>query len=345
MKKLILLLNILWAVSGFAQKETYNAANNFTVMFYNTENFFDTIDDPHTNDNQYLPAGNKQWNTVKYKNKLENIAKVIASVHPDELPEIVGLCEIENTTVLNDLIGQPVLKNGKYAAILEDSKEPRGVDVALLYRKDEFQYLKHQAIRVTFPFEKETRTRDILYVKGIAGKSDTLHIFVNHWKSRIGDEKNTETKRVFTAMLLRNYADSIMIRNPESRIIIIGDFNDDPTNKSIYSILQAGNKQKNLGPSDLYNMMFDKHNFDGKGSYYYQGDWYMFDNIIVSPALLLNIPEQFRTTFGGGQIFSPDWMMQKNQKTGTVKPFETFDGSKYINGFSDHLPVFIELKK
>ena len=192
--------------------------------------------------------------------KLKDLSTVFHSINSRELPEIIGLCEVENKKVLEDLITTGKLKKGNYGIVHEDSEDKRGIDVALLYRKDEFQYQNHKSISVHFRFDTTSRVRNILYVKGKTGKNEIFHFFVNHWKSRSEGQQATEPKRIYTAVTLRKVVDSIFNFEPEAKIFIMGDFNDEPTNMSLHSILQATNKQKNANPRELYNLMYSKHN-------------------------------------------------------------------------------------
>ena len=333
-----------------SQDNEYKATNNFTVVFYNVENLFDTIDDPfNKGDDEFLPYSIKNWTKKRYQKKLKDISKVLCSINNNELPEIIGLCEIENKAVLEELIKQPNLEQGKYEIIHEDSPDFRGIDVALLYRKDEFQYLLHKTFSINYPFAKSHKTRDILYVKGIASNTDTLHIFVNHWKSRAGGgQEKTELKRIFAAKILRKKVDSLFILNPNSNIIIIGDFNDNPTNKSLNITLNATNKRENTTKNELYSLLYDKYSLNNEGTYGgYKGKWDMLDDIIVSQNLLKD-KKGYRISYEDGQIFKPQWLLHKNKTTGALSPNRTYSSSRYnryYGGYSDHLPVYVILKK
>lgn len=327
-----------------AQITVSDSQNTFTLMFYNLENFFDTIDDPKVSDNQFLPFADKKWDSQKYLTKLDHISSVISSVNTEELPEIVGVCEVENLPVLEDLVQSEKLKGADYSIIHYDSPDMRGIDVALLYRPDEFKCLKKRSIPVNFDFDKRSRVRDILYVKGVVSEKDTIHIFINHWKSRAGGSEQTEPKRIYSAILLRAIVDSVFTTDHEARIIIMGDFNDEPADESLLKVLNASDKRDGTNYTDLYNMMFDKKAKEGLGTYFYNGEWNMLDNIIVSQALL-NDKEAFHTGYEDAGIFSPDWIMYHNKKNGQVSPSHTYVGNYYAGGYSDHLPVYITLRK
>lgn len=324
-----------------AQNKFYNT-DNFTIGFYNVENLFDTINNPDKIDEQFLPDSDKKWNTARYEKKINDLGRVISAINANELPEIVGLCEVENKTVLTDLVNCRFLSKGGYGIVHEESPDARGIDVALIYRKSEFNYLSHKVYRVYFDFEPETTTRDILYVKGMMSDKEVLHVFVNHWSSRRGGQKESEPKRVQAAKVLRSKVDSIFSKDKKAKIIIIGDFNDQPTNKSIHEILNATNKLRAKNKTELYNLMFDK-SVNGQGTYNYRGDWNMLDNIIVSKSLLYN-KKGYMVTPGGGQILKKRWMMYDNVKTGQFTPSKTYGGPNYYGGISDHFPVYVILR-
>ncbi len=307
------------------------------VMFYNTENLFDTINDPKTRDDEFTPSGQEHWTPVRYEKKLKDISKVITDVTPHKLPDLIGLSEVENLTVLKDLVHTGKLKKTDYGIVHEDSPDLRGIDVALLYKKETFKTITHRSISIHFPHDT-MKVRNILYVKGKAG-GETLHLFVNHWKSRYGGVKATEQKRVYSAVVLRRTVDSILNFEPEARILIMGDFNDEPTNMSIMQMLNATNKRKNIGRRDLYNLMYDLHNLHDTGTYSYKGHWDMLDQIIVSYPFLQDT-KGWHTNYQGGHIFSEEWMLYDNPKAGRKVPNRTYAGPIYFGGVSDHLPVY-----
>ncbi len=326
----------------FSQNKNYNAKNCFTIVFYNVENLFDTINNPTTNDKEFLPNGKKKWNSKRYYKKLNDISKVLASINKNELPEIIGLCEIENKTNLMDLIKQTPLKNANYGIVHQESPDFRGIDVGLLYRKDEFKYIKHEILKIEFDFDKKIKTRDILYVKGMTNK-EIFHIFVNHWSSRRGGKAKSEAKRIYSAKVLKSRIDKILKKNKKAKIVILGDFNDEPCDKSINKILNASNNHKNTNFDELYNLMYDKH-LNSLGTYSYKGKWNMLDNIIVSKTLL-HSKKGYNVSIDGGQIFSERWILYDNPKIGSYTPSRTYGGRNYYGGISDHLPVFVILKK
>jgi predicted extracellular nuclease len=314
----------------------------FVIMSYNVENLFDTLDTPGTDDIEFTPASKKQWNTEKYNKKLAELAKVISAVGKGELPDVVGLVEVENRKVVEDLINTPALKPGEYMIVHEESPDERGIDVAMIYRKDRFKYEGHVKIPVAFPFDSTERTRDILYVFGKAPDGMDIHFFVNHWSSRNGGEKETEPKRMYCAVALRRNVDLLLSRDSRARILIMGDFNDEPTNRSIMSVLQASNKRKNISVGEFYNLMYDRHNLTPEGTYAYRGNWNMLDQLIVSHTLL-NANSGYSVSYDSGKIFKEEWMLFK-AKTGEISPNRTYGGDNYYGGISDHLPVYVVLE-
>jgi predicted extracellular nuclease len=318
-----------------AQKE-----DKLIVSFYNVENLFDTIDQPDVMDEEFTPDSEKEWNSEKYSKKIEDLAKVLNSIDNKELPAIIGLAEIENRSVLEDLINSKDLKKGNYGIVHQDSPDIRGIDVAILYRKDKVKVLDQEAIPVALPFDTSFKTRDILYVKFRLPDGKDLNVFANHWSSRRGGMKESEPRRMYSGVAVRRKIDLLLSRDIDSRFLIMGDFNDEPTNKSIMSILMATNKKKNIGTGDLYNLFYDQHNEGNVGSYNYRNEWNMLDQIIVSYNLI-NRMNGFSCDYTSGRIFREDWMMYTDEK-GDVSPNRTYGGNNYYGGISDHLPVYVE---
>jgi predicted extracellular nuclease len=307
----------------------------YTVVSYNVENLFDTVDDPKIPDEEFLPASEKKWDNDKYQKKLTDIAKVISEVNLKELPEVVGLVEVENQTVLEDLIKAGKLNGQNYAIIHEESPDYRGIDVAMIYRKDAFKEIMHEVLPVTFPDDPDFKTRDILHVTGKM-RNKIVHIFVNHWPSRIGGDDKTEPKRVLAASVLKKRVDLILALDPKARIIIMGDMNDEPANKSLKETLGAAMPDSG---APLVNLMMPDDT-TGKGSYFYSGNWNMLDNLVVSEAVLKGKGMQVEGK--KGYIFSNDWMIYTN-KNGDKTPNRSYVGNKYVGGVSDHFPVYFKM--
>jgi endonuclease/exonuclease/phosphatase family metal-dependent hydrolase len=211
----------------------------FRLLFYNVENLFDILNDPRKDDDAFTPGGDRRWNSYRLKHKVNNIYKAIAAASEFSVPAVIGLCEVENIYVLEMLARQTGLKNHDYNIIHRESADRRGIDVALLYRPVDFKVLDTIFKQIDFPFDGSATTRDILYIKGIAGISDTLHLYVNHWPSRWGGQGATERYRNHAAWVLRSLTDSVFKEDPLAKIIIMGDFNDEPENSSLKDHLGA----------------------------------------------------------------------------------------------------------
>lgn len=322
-------------------KSTAKESYDMRIVTYNVENLFDTKHDEGKRDHDFLPWGMNNWTQERYQTKLKKIFKVLANISEWEYPAIISLTEIENRAVLEDLISATPLSESDYAILHEESPDVRGIDVAILYKESMFQPISHEAILVNFPGQKNFKTRDILYTKGVVNKKDTLHFFVTHFPSRLGGEAESEPKRLRAATILRNKADSILIQEPNANIIITGDFNDDPTNASVYSVLRGKETLENAEPGDFFNMMYASY-MKGYGSYKYQSTWNMLDQFIVSPSLL-DKNNGIYTTTTSAYIFQPDWLSINDDRHPGLKPLRTYSGPNYIGGYSDHYPVFMDI--
>ncbi|MDA3952817.1 MAG: endonuclease [Bacteroidales bacterium] len=307
------------------------------IAFYNVENLFDTINNPITMDEEFTPESDKKWTNNRYQKKLNDIAKVISSFNDTDLPVIVGFAEIENKLVLEDLIKTNYLKDGNYKIVHEESSDIRGIDVALIYKTDNFEYLNHQKIPI--PLNTKYKVRDILYTKGILNNLDTVHVFVNHWKSRSGGQEKTEPQRVQCAQILRNNIDSILLINKNAKILIMGDLNDEPTNKSVFETLRANNSGDT---ESLHNLMYTLSE-NGLGTHNYRGKWSILDHIIVSNNLVNN-NKSLNVSENTGHIFSAEWITFTG-KDGNKSPNRTYGGPNYYGGYSDHYPIYVILKK
>lgn len=315
--------------------------NAWRAMFYNVENLFDTEDDPLTDDQEFLPNGTKGWNETRYKEKLNNIYKNIAAVGGKDLPIFVGFAEIENRKVLFDLIQTTPLKKYDYQIVHEDSPDARGVDVGFIYRADKFKVIAHENMVVKMPFSPDTKTRDVLFVTGILNKKDTIHVFINHWPSRRGGAAASEPKRVFVAEMVKHKVDSIFKHSASSNILIFGDFNDEPNDKSLVEGLGAKSEITPEKSHYLYNCMY-KFLAEGVGTEKYRGKWDVLDQIIVSSPLLQR-EKGIRIVENEAYIFDAPWLLTDDTRNMGKEPFRTYAGPKYLGGYSDHLPVYIDL--
>ena len=338
-KGLFILVVLLFGNAIIAQTKVLH---RFRVVCYNVENLFDCVDDSLTNDSEYLPGGIRGWTYEKYRQKQTNIGKVIVNIGGWDTPAIVGLCEIESRKCLIDLTRYSGMKNMKYEFVHFDSKDARGVDVALLYQPDKFMPIVEQPIPVIFPFAPQSTTRDILYVQGTVPTGDTLHVFVCHFPSRLGGELESEDRRNVVASTLRNKIDSVFVEYSEPAIIVMGDFNDYPTNRSMFEILGAQSPtETEISDNMLYNLMLPLHKA-GKGSHKHEGEWGALDQIIVS-GRLFNTSKKFYTTTADVHIFDADFLLERDEKFLGKQPKRTYVGMKYNDGFSDHLPVYLDI--
>jgi endonuclease/exonuclease/phosphatase family metal-dependent hydrolase len=312
-------------------------------MFYNVENLFDTEDDPVLDDQEFLPGSDKQWTRSRYFDKLDKIAKVIRDVGGDAYPALVGLCEIENRRTLEDLIGKTSLKDQGYSILHKDSPDERGIDVALLYRQAIFKLIDSEFIPVRFPADPKNPTRDILYAKGIFAGDDTVHLFVGHWPSRSAGEAETRPLRLFVAETIRNRTETILARSANAKIIITGDFNDEPEDLSVVAGLRALLSFATPSPARLYDLTAGLKKGKPGGSYKYKGTWQRLDHMVVSGGLLSQ---------GSGLFLNPadidvlhkDYLLEADETFMGLKPKRTYNGPVYNGGYSDHLPVFVTLR-
>lgn len=314
---------------------------SFRTMCYNVENYFDCVNDSLTKDEEYLPGNMRGWNYNRYVQKQANIARVIVAVGGWTPPALVGLCEVESRKAIVDLTRYSTLSNLRYNFVHYESPDARGVDVALLYQPDVFQLIESQPVSVTFPDERGSTTRDILFAAGRVPSGDTLYVFICHFPSRLGGEMESSSKRNRAAAILKQELDSVLYKNSNANIIIMGDFNDYPDNESMEKVLQASYPEKPFRSSCLYNLMFPLHK-GGKGTHKHDGDWGTLDQIIVS-GNLLNESTDFYTSVDAVNIFDADFLSEADNKFLGKQPFRTYVGMRYNGGFSDHYPVYIDL--
>lgn len=311
--------------------------DKFTVLFYNVENLFDTQDNPQTNDDNFLPHGENRWDEERYFDKLDAIAKVIGAVH-SKLPLFIGLAEIENRKVLENLVLNRQISPANYQIIHRQSPDSRGIDVAFLFQKDAFLTFEENFITITFPFEKNYRTREILHVRGVLPNREIVHFFVNHWPSRGEGEFETAPRRMYVASVLRQHVDIVFEQEPKAKILIMGDFNDEPDSASLQLLANglATSTQK------LTNLSLALQQAK-KGTVTRAGQWSLFDQFLASNAMLH--AQGFRVYPHNANIFSPEWLLFKHPHYGTFQPNRNFSGPRYHAGFSDHLPVYVQIEK
>jgi hypothetical protein len=309
------------------------------IAFYNLENLFDTIDDPNTNDAEFLPNGLNRWDTKRYLQKLENMAFVISQIGDEFLkggPTLLGVSEIENRQVLEDLLNTPPLKGMGYEIVHFDSPDKRGVDVGLLYRKSAFTVTNSTSNRLKMPGKSDWYTRDQLVVSGILD-GEKIHVIVNHWPSRAAGSEYREA----AASLSLALSDSIRKTDPGAKIFIMGDLNDDPIDISVSKVLGARGKEHDVKEDGLYNPMWKLFQ-KGIGSLAYRDAWNLFDQIIISEPLLDQSGSGWR--FYSAHVFNRKFLLQKDGPYAGY-PFRTFAGGAYAGGYSDHFPTYLFIVK
>jgi len=311
------------------------------IAFYNVENLFDTIDSPNINDFEYTPRGSKQWDSRKYWDKIDKLGRVLSEIGTEMTPDgaaIIGLAEVENKLVLNDLVNDPQIRDRAYRIVHYDSPDRRGVDVALIYQPKYFTYQSSKPYLFIPEGRDNFFSRDVLLVSGLF-QGERMHILVNHWPSRRGGERSSRPLRNAAAQLNRHIIDSLMQAEPEAHILVMGDFNDDPINESMKVHLRAVWNRNQLQAGDLYNPFYDFYR-RGQGTLAWRDSWNLFDMIVMSQTLLTEDKSTF--TFHRANVFNRPYLL--NQE-GRFKgyPFRTHAGDTWLKGYSDHLPVYLYL--
>ena len=331
MRSSIVFLLFLFTFSIVAAQDS-----KFAVVFYNAENFFDWKNDPKTKDDEFTPDGERHWTFNRFTKRANATAKALIGAVGWDTPALIGLCEVENRFVLEYLLKNTALNKFPYKIIHKDSPDARGIDVSLLYNPEVFFPLNY----TYFPLRNEDgsvrETREVLHVSGILAGSDTLHVFVNHWPSRYSGMLETRPLRIAAARLVRQKADSLLLRNPDAKLVIMGDFNDQPNNESIAMHLKGSDEN-----GGLLNLSESWMSADS-GTLKYQSQWYVFDQILVSRGLM---------EADSGMYSQPSWasiarlgfLLEADERYGGLKPFRTYVGFRYNGGFGDHLPVKLQL--
>lgn len=313
-----------------------NSTDYFTVAFYNLENLFDTFDDQNTNDNDFLPKSEKRWTEKRYKKKVRKLSYAISQIGiktARKLPTLVGLAELENKLVIEDLLGSKFLKDHNYNFVHYDSPDERGIDVALIYNTSNFQVINSEVYPLDLFDEDGDRdyTRDILLVEGHLN-DEKIYVIVNHWPSRHQGEELTESNRMLASDKVLEITNKIKTVDAGAKIIVMGDFNDGPDNNSIKQLV---NKE------DLFNPMESLKTYL-RGSLNHRLEWYLFDQILFTTNFFEFKPNTH--SFSKANIFDEEFLKQYKGKYKGV-PFRTYVGLKYKGGYSDHFPVFIHLKR
>jgi hypothetical protein len=335
-------ITILSISTVYAQKENFKPS---LIGFYNLENYYDTVNNPRVDDEEFLPNSERHYNTRIFLDKVDRLSSVIeqmgTELNPDGLA-LLGVAEIENDTVLNILVNHKSLKSRRLKVIHYDSPDARGIDVGLLYNPKYFTPLYSKNLFVKLPGGSKDSyfTRDILYAKGIMD-GDTIHVMVGHWPSRSGGEERSIPARAAAAGVVKRVVDSLMAINIQSKIVIMGDLNDDPVSPSLTKVLGAKGSTEGLKDGGLYNPWYDFYK-KGVGTIAYQDAWGLFDQVVISKAWLDK--NQTGYHFYKANIFNREFLVQK---TGKFKnyPKRTWDGTTYNYGYSDHFPVYVTMLK
>ena len=324
--------------SSCAQRKT---SGDVVVAFYNCENFFDTVHNPLKEDEEFTPGGKYHYTTKVYQQKVHNIATVLQSMNDNAGPAIIGLAEVENSTVLKELVSDPELSRHNYKYEWYDGPDPRGINVALIYDPASFRVIKSMPLHVDLSgVSGKSITRDILYVYGVL-HDDTVHVFVNHWPSRRGGEDESVPKRAIAAKVVKDAIDRIVGKDPSAKIIVMGDFNDNPDDKSITGVLGAKASQSEVAISGLYDPWADIYK-SGSGTEEYKHSWNLFDQVIISGGFLKNTNRKLY--YNRAEVYKPDFIID-HYKGHEGEPHRSFVGPHWINGYSDHFPVLLYLSE
>ena len=326
---------VLFYVFTPGQVFSQGTKSGVRLMFYNVENFFDIYNDSLTDDDEFLPEGVMRWNYKRYTNKLNALYKTIVAAGEWEPPSILGFCEIEKRKILEDLIYGTYLSKFRYSIIHEESPDRRGIDVCLIYRKEKIKVISYKYWIPSNSEQRDCTSRSVLYTKFLIG-TDTMHLIVNHWPSRRGGVLEGESKRLLIASMIREKVDSIVDKSKEDKIIVLGDFNCTPQDEVIKSLICTSDSEKTL-----INLS-DGFEKTSEGTYRYMGTWEMIDQVIVNRNLL-QCKNGIYTSQKLLTIFKPDFLMHKDSKYPGYSPYSTYHGYKYQGGYSDHLPILIDL--
>lgn len=339
MLKLTLLLPLL-LLSNFAKSQH---SNELRIGFYNVENFFDPFIDSTREYNEFTEDGEQRWNYFRYKKKRSNIYKTILALGGGKSLSLMGLCEIENDFVLRDLVYNTPLKQFNYQYINYPSPDRRGIDVGIIYQPDELRLISSEPIPLKDPENPNFRSRDMLYASFLVQDRDTIHVYINHWPSRWGGEIATKPLRMMAAKRLRRHLDSIRENvNEQANFIIMGDFNDTPDEVSLTEGLRALPVEQVSEEADLINLFASETDLGYSGTLKYQYNWQIFDMLIVSQSLY-NAQKGVRYKSGSAQVFHAPFLFIEDERYMGDKLFRTYIGPKYQGGFSDHLPIYIDL--
>ena len=328
----------LWTTT-FAQKDFTNNAT-MRIGWWNVENYFNPQDDSIKNDEAFTPEGSNHWSYKRFYLKRDNIYKTIVALGQGEPPAFMGFCEVEDEWVMRQLCFNTPLRKYHYQYIHYESPDRRGIDNAFIYRPDRFTPIYSKTISAAKPDDSAFFTRDILLVSGVTFQGDTLFVFVNHFPSKLGGDV-AEVRRNYVAALLKKSIDTVMLHHPKSGVIVMGDFNDSPFADCIVKHLGIGPEKSDWENNSMINLVADKP--AGTGSYKYQADWSCIDQIMVSKNMILESDFPLYVKDQTAVIFDADFLLIDDPKFLGKKIFRTYIGGRYQGGFSDHLPLYIDL--
>ncbi len=342
----ILLLVFVFCLTSFSAlyahaQDEERAFIGVGIGFYNVENLFDTINDPNIRDDDFTPEGSNRWNTERYFEKLDNLAEVLDKLGRDFNPDglaVIGLAEVENAEVLEDLAAHERIRDRNYQVVFERGPDRRGMHVAFFYNPDYFEYISHQTYPTVVPDRPDFITRDQLLLTGnLLG--ERMHFIVAHWPSRVGGEARSRPGRVAKADIARNAIDSILEVEPGAKVFMMGDFNDNPTDISIRKHLRSRGKKEGIQEDELYNP-YESFYRRGIGTNAWRDAWSLFDQILLTPSLLNDDYSEFR--YLRAEVFNKPFLRQPSGRFQGY-PFRSFGGGVYLGGYSDHFPVAVYL--
>ena len=335
-------LLLVFAMTAHSQVKQFKP---IIISFYNLENFYDTLNNPAVNDEEFLPNGPRNYNTAVYFDKVTKLATVLSQigkeVNPDG-PAVIGVAEVENDTVLNDLIHHKLIEKRGYRIVHYDSRDARGIDVGLLYNPRYFSVEASDKLFVQLPGGSKDSyfTRDVLWVKGKLD-GETIHIYVNHWPSRVGGEVRSAPARAAAANVVKHHMDSIAKADGFQKVVIMGDLNDDPVSPSVAKVLNAKEKAEDVAAGGLFNPWISQYK-KGYGTLAYQDAWGLFDQIMISQSWLDK--NQNGAFFYQQHIFNREYLVE-NKGRYKGYPMRTWDGNTYRGGYSDHFPTYLVMLK
>jgi hypothetical protein len=337
----LLTLSVFLCITSKGQDIAIDKNKKYTAIaigFWNVENFYDTLNDPFKIDEEFLPGGTNNWNTDKYKTKIAHLAEVISQMGTDAVPDglaAMGMCEIENKNVVEDLVKDPLLAKRNYKVVTFDGPDARGVDPAFIYNPKYFKLTGAKTFHVTLVTDSSHKTRDELLVSGEM-MGEKMHFIICHWPSRRGGELASEPNRVAAGKVARKIVDSLLKDDANAKVVLMGDLNDDPIDVSIKKTLHTYRDPKHQSKDEMFNAM-ESHFKKGIGTLAYNDAWNLFDQMIMTPALVKCNFQDYQ--FFASRIFNKPFLAEEYGKYKGY-PRRTFSGGQYTAGYSDHFPVF-----